>query len=102
MNRLTRNKTRRGALLLAVLVAVVLLFSVAYMAGHAGHDCTGEDCEICSFLALCVNTLRFTALMLAVAIAVTFSCVCLRRGRLEAVLLPRCRSLVSLNIELLN
>ena len=44
--------------LLAVVLAFVMLSSVAYIAAEAGHDCTGADCAICHQIHVCENLLQ--------------------------------------------
>ena len=44
--------------LLAVVLAFVMLSSVAYIAAEAGHDCTGADCAICHQINVCENLLK--------------------------------------------
>ncbi|MCR5347606.1 MAG: hypothetical protein K6E38_07500 [Fretibacterium sp.] len=59
------EKKRLGAGVLAALFVLVALFSVAFIAVEAEHDCTGEDCPICRQMAVCANALKF-GLVLAV------------------------------------
>ena len=54
MNR----STRALAMLLAALLAVVMLFSVFYIALEADHDCHGEDCAVCAVLSACERVLH--------------------------------------------
>ena len=44
--------------LLAVVLAFVMLSSVAFIAAEAGHDCTGADCAICHQIHVCENLLK--------------------------------------------
>jgi len=44
--------------LLAIVLAFVMLSSVAYIAAEAGHDCTGADCAICHQIHVCENLLK--------------------------------------------
>ena len=44
--------------LLAVVLAFVMLSSVAYIAAEADHDCTGVDCAICHQINACENLLK--------------------------------------------
>ena len=39
--------------LLAVVLAFVMLSSVAYIAAESDHDCTGVDCAICHQINVC-------------------------------------------------
>lgn len=43
---------------MAVMMLVVMLFSSFFIAAHADHDCTGEDCPICACIQQCENTIR--------------------------------------------
>jgi hypothetical protein len=52
------NRNRILAILLAVAITFVMLFSVLFIAIESGHDCTGEECKICEQLSICVNTLK--------------------------------------------
>lgn len=51
MEKLSQKQTtgkRFAAVLLAVMVFGILLFSNLYISEHIQHDCTGEDCPICA------------------------------------------------------
>ena len=74
------KRNRKLALLLALAVCFVMLFSVFYIAAEADHDCIGEDCPICYQIRVCETTLTSLghgALVLAAVIALTFSAVIL-------------------------
>ena len=51
--------------LLAIVLAFVMLSSVAYIAAEAGHDCTGADCAICHQIHVCENLLKSIGLAAA-------------------------------------
>lgn len=54
---------------LLVLLALLLLFSLAYStAESAHHDCEGEDCPICAMLFLLSSLLGAGVLLFSVAI----------------------------------
>ena len=44
--------------LLAVVLAFVMLSSVAYIAAESDHECTGVDCAICHQINVCENLLK--------------------------------------------
>ena len=44
--------------LLAVVLAFVMLSSVAYIAAESDHECTGVDCAICHQIHVCENLLK--------------------------------------------
>ncbi len=47
------NRTRTLAFIIAFLMLACVLCSFFLTAAEAGHDCSGEDCPICSVLELC-------------------------------------------------
>lgn len=61
---MTRKKL--FAALTAAALALVMLFSLVFLAREADHDCRGEDCAICAQIALCEQLLK--NLILAAAI----------------------------------
>ena len=68
VSRMERKKRNRiAALLLAVTILVIMLYSAFFVAAEADHDCVGEGCPICYqkslSLAVCVT---------AVAVAFTY------------------------------
>ena len=70
------KRDRKLALLLALAVCFVMLFSAFYIAAEADHDCIGENCPICYQISVCENTLKslgYGALALAAFFALTFS-----------------------------
>ena len=58
--------------LLAVVLAFVMLSSVAYIAAEAGHDCTGADCAICHQIHVCENLLQSIGLAGSAAAAIRY------------------------------
>ena len=87
---------------LAALLALVLIFSVLYLALEADHDCHGEDCAICAQIHACTEILGQLALTLAVILlalalqgiltAALKSCTCSHRQG----------SLITLKVKLSN
>ena len=67
------KRTRVLFALTAALLAIVMLFSVFYIAAETGHDCAGEDCRICRQIAICRDTLRLIMLAVAAAVLVSLS-----------------------------
>ena len=52
------NRPKRLASVLALLVAFIMLFSVAYIAFEADHNCCGEGCAVCAQIRACEDLLR--------------------------------------------
>ncbi len=50
------NRTRTLAFIIAFMMLACVLCSVFLEAAEADHDCSGEDCPICSVLELCGRT----------------------------------------------
>jgi len=96
------TKKRIMAAFLAALVLFVMASSSIYIAGHADHDCIGEDCPICQQIYLCTQTLR-TLSFAVVAASVAFLLSVLLRGSIkpvEAACVPH--TPVSLKVKLTN
>ena len=72
-------KSRRiKAIILAVLFASVMLFLNAFAVLEADHDCSGEQCEICSVLEAVETTKKgifYVAICAAIAVAAVFAAV---------------------------
>jgi hypothetical protein len=59
MNNRNISENKRFVVgIIAAMMLIVVLFSSFYIAIESGHDCTGEDCPICSCIQQCENTLR--------------------------------------------
>ncbi len=43
---------------MVLMMLATMLFSAFFIAEEADHDCTGEDCPICTLVEQCENTLR--------------------------------------------
>lgn len=53
------QKARRiTACIMIVMVLFIMLFSECFIASHADHDCSGEDCPICACIHQCESMLR--------------------------------------------
>lgn len=70
----TENSHKKNTVLLTLLLLISVLFSLYYIAMEADHDCAGEDCPICIFLALCEENIRTikTGILLIAACIFTF------------------------------
>ena len=75
VSRMERKKRNRiAALLLAVTILVIMLYSAFFVAAEADHDCVGEGCPICYQIDACQNTLKSLSLAVCVtAVAVAFT-----------------------------
>ena len=52
------NRIRITAGMMAFMLLFIMLFSSFFIAAHADHDCTGEDCPVCAFIQQCENNIR--------------------------------------------
>ena len=88
--------------LLAVVLAFVMLSSVAYIAAESDHDCTGVDCAICHQISVCENLLKSLGLAgAAAAISAAFTyTVC--RAILPCAEMNGTLTLVALKVKLSN
>ena len=86
--------------LLAVVLAFVMLSSVAYIATEAGHDCTGADCAICHQINVCENLLKSIGLAGSAAAAAAAIRYVLCRILSSCTEVARTFTLVSLKVKL--
>ena len=70
------TKPKQLSAVLTVLLALVMLFSVVYIALESEHDCCGEDCMICAQLRACEELLQ--NLLLTTALLSAAVCFCAR------------------------
>ena len=94
------KKKRIAALLLAVTVLLVMLYSALFIAAEADHDCVGENCPICYQISVCQNALKnFSLAVCAVAFAAAFTYTLCRSISACAAVIPN-YTLVSLKVKL--
>ena len=86
--------------LLAVVLAFVMLSSVAYIAAESDHDCTGVDCAICHQINACENLLRGMGLADAAVVAAAAVGYVLCRIIPSCTEVARTFTLVSLKVKL--
>ena len=103
VSRMERKKRNRiAALLFAVTILVIMLYSAFFVAVEADHDCVGEGCPICYQVDACQNTLKSLSLAVcvtAVAVAFTYTlCRCISLCTDNA----QRDTLVSLKVKLSN
>ena len=101
VSRMERKKRNRiAALLLAVTILVIMLYSAFFVAAEADHDCVGEGCPICYQVDACQNTLKSLSLAVcATAVAVAFTYTLCRSISACAAVIPN-YTLVSLKVKL--
>ena len=96
------TKKRIMAVILAALVLIVMVSSSLYIAEHADHDCTGEDCSICQQIYLCTQTHKTLSLaVIAAAVFHAFSALLsITIRQVETACVPH--TPVSLKVKLTN
>lgn len=96
------KKNRKIAMLLAVAVIIVLVFSAFLIAVEAEHDCIGDNCPICQLIAICENNLHNLSLSFvstALAFVLTYKLITIQTAYniIREVCTP-----VSLKVKLSN
>lgn len=71
-----KKKACVPAMVLALLLAIVLLFSIGFIVLEADHDCSGENCAVCFVLHICENALQRLIVFGAAAACVLFARTC--------------------------
>ena len=56
----TSRSKRIASGIIGIMMLVIMLFSAFYIASEAVHDCSGEDCPVCTCIQLCKNSLHQT------------------------------------------
>ena len=85
-----------------VVVAFVMLSSVAYIAAESDHDCTGVDCAICQQINVCDALLKSIGLAGSAAATVAAILYILCRIIPSCTEVVRTFTLVSLKVKLSN
>ena len=67
------NKKRLAAVIFAAIIFIVFMTSLFAITHEADHDCIGENCPICTVIALCQNTLKMLS-DVTVAVVALFTC----------------------------
>ena len=94
------KKKRIAALVLAVIVLFVMLYSALFIAAEADHDCVGENCPICYQINVCQNALKNLSLAVsAAAFAAAFTYTLCRSISACSDFATSC-TLVSLKVKL--
>lgn len=93
-------KPKRLVSALALLLALIMLFSVLYIALEADHDCCGDDCAVCAQLQVCENLLHNLLLTTAVLIAAWSFCALISFVAAEGSGFVRPHTLIALKVKL--
>ena len=94
------KKKRIAALLLAVTVLLVMLYSALFIAAEADHDCVGENCPICYQINVCQNALKNLSLAVCAAVFAAAFIYILCRSASVCTYSVQFSSLVSLKVKL--
>ena len=65
------KRTKHAALIIALMLFVVMLFSALFIAHETQHECTGDGCSVCAILAVCENMLKNISSAAAAAAVLT-------------------------------
>lgn len=95
------KKDRIVAFLAAAALLLVLLASSAFIIVHAHHDCTGEDCPVCTRIEACTERVRQLAAAVVTAAAAAAAAAFLRTDGAACLRPARpSRTPVSLKVKL--
>ena len=96
---------RQAARLTALVLALAMLFAfaaLAVLAGHAAHECAGEDCPVCDWLVRCERALGAVGILLPGAAVVAAVCESGRAPSRRAEAGRSASTPVSLGVRLRN
>ena len=98
----TSIRKRKISFAFAAILLLSVLFSVCYIALKAEHDCSGDECPVCVFLALCeqnIREYRFAILLLALFFLITPTIPLIHQSGTQCF---RMETPVSLKVQLNN
>ena len=98
---MTRQK-RVVALLLAMVVCIVMIFSILFISFEAQHHCAGENCKICYQLDECSQAIRQLVFVAMLGILLLEASVWFYSTVTSSTSAKRIFSLILLKVELLN
>ena len=100
---MSKNRSRAVIWILLVMLSLVIFCSSVFIITHADHDCSGENCSVCTELAECCKNLNTLG---AALISGTHLSVMIFALSVKVRAFTKTRSdhttLISLNVELLN
>lgn len=65
-------RKRLPSIVLCLLVAFTLLFSLSFTAIKVEHECEGEPCHVCKCIDQCIDLIKVSAFAIATVFAVFF------------------------------
>jgi hypothetical protein len=68
-----KNHKHHVAMLLAVIIAMTLLFSSFFVLTHLNHDYPGTSCVVCSEIRTCIRTVHLLSEALGSGIVLIFA-----------------------------
>lgn len=98
MTKTMSTKSRKTVL--AAALALILIFSVCFIALEADHDCHGDDCVICAQICACMEALRQGVLLLALLLTAGRILLSAAAAGMETAAEAPRFSLVSLKVKL--
>ena len=98
---MTKNN-RFIASVLALTIILLMLLSASFIVAESHHDCTGEECPICSQIAVCETVLKTigTAFTAVVIVSVMTERIAVRLGSVRNDFEKK--TLVTLKVKLTN
>lgn len=67
-----KNWKRLAAVLLSVMFVLSLIFSFVFITSEADHECSGENCEICQLIDLCLDLIGRQVPLIIICMSAVF------------------------------
>lgn len=90
------------SIIVAIIIAMTVFFSVAFLSCNTHHNCSGENCPVCEMLQMAENVLnKFSIAIATIAVA---TCLCVLAQESMAVFSNAITyySLIKLKVKMLN
>lgn len=96
------KKNRIFAIILAVAIIFVMLFSGLFLVAQTHHECTSKHCSVCYQLSVCHNLLK-TVFSAVIAVLFLAALICVARC-VAAAFVQECiqPTLITLKVKLSN
>lgn len=94
------NKKRFIAIIFASILFFVMLLSTVYIVAESEHDCTGDNCPVCSQILQCETALNTISSAAGAAAAAAVFAYILMAGTVKITSQEPASTLISLKVQL--
>ncbi|MFV0465384.1 MAG: hypothetical protein ACK5ML_04855 [Lachnospiraceae bacterium] len=97
-----KKDNRILTIVLAAVLVVTIIFSYMFVIENARHDCSGEDCPICTEIESAIQTISSIKMLSVLPLVAAVICVFTQLCTISRFFFGTEDTLISLKVELLN